>query len=155
MRKKRAKKRTLLPDLQYQDPLVTRFINNMMVQGKKNLAASLFYGALRMVGEKTGEGGLTVWRKALQNATPAVEVKRRRVGGTTLQVPIEIRGDRRTYLAIKWLITQARSRPEKTTKERLVNEIIAASQGEGKAVKKKTETHKMAESNRAFSHLRF
>ena len=154
MRKGSAKKRHILPDPQYKDPLVTRFVNNLMQAGKKNLAYALFYDAIRIIAEKTEEEGLAVWKKALDNVTPVVEVKRRRVGGATLQVPIEVRPDRKVSLAIKWLIGQARLRNEKTMKEKLVNEIIAASKGEGKAMKKKTDTHKMAESNKAFSHFR-
>ena len=154
MRKGSAKKRHILPDPQYKDPLVTRFVNNLMQAGKKNLAYALFYDAVRIIAEKTEEEGLAVWKKALENVTPVVEVKRRRVGGATLQVPIEVRSDRKVSLAIKWLIGQARLRNEKTMKEKLVNEIIAASKGEGRAMKKKTDTHKMAESNKAFSHFR-
>lgn len=154
MRKGSAKKRHILPDPQYKDPLVTRFVNNLMQAGKKNLAYALFYDAIRIIAEKTEEEGLAVWKKALDNVTPVVEVKRRRVGGATLQVPIEVRPDRKVSLAIKWLIGQARLRNEKTMKEKLVNEIIAASKGEGKAMKKKTDTHKMAESNKAFSHFK-
>lgn len=153
MRKKNAKKRYILPDPKYQDILVTRFVNNLMKAGKKNLAYALFYDTIDVVTEKTGDQGLAVWKKALQNTTPAVEVKRRRMGGTTLQVPVEVRPDRKLSLSIKWLIGQARLRNEKSMKEKLVHEIIAAAQGEGRAVKKKTEIHKMAESNKAFSHL--
>ncbi len=154
MRKGSPKKRTLLPDPKYKDVLVTRFVNNLMKEGKKNLAFNIFYDAVNIVGEKTGEAGLEVWKRALSNIFPAVEVKRRRVGGATLQVPIEVRPDRRISLGIKWLLEQARSRGEKTMQEKLAYEIIAASQGEGKAVKKKADMHKMAESNRAFSHFR-
>lgn len=154
MRKGSAKKRHILPDPQYQDPLVTRFVNNLMRAGKKSLAYALFYDAIGIIAEKTGEEGLAVWKKALNNITPVVEVKRRRVGGSTLQIPVEVRPARRVSLGIKWLIGQARLRSEKTMKEKLVNEIIAASQGEGRAVKKKIDTHKMAESSRAFSHFR-
>ena len=154
MRKGIAKKRHILPDPQYKDPLVTKFVNNLMKAGKKNLAYTLFYDAIRIIAEKTEEEGLAVWQKALQNVTPVVEVKRRRVGGATLQVPIEVRPDRKISLAIKWLIGQARLRNEKTMKEKLIHEIIAASKGEGRAMKKKTDTHKMAESNKAFSHFK-
>lgn len=154
MRKGSAKKRHILPDPQYQDPLVTRFVNNLMRAGKKSLAYALFYDAIGIIAEKTGEEGLDVWKKALNNITPVVEVKRRRVGGSTLQIPVEVRPARRVSLGIKWLIGQARLQSEKTMKEKLVNEIIAASQGEGRAVKKKIDIHKMAESSRAFSHFR-
>lgn len=153
MRKRNAKKRHILPDPKYKDPLVTRFVNNLMEAGKKNLAYAIFYEAIDVISEKTKEEGLAVWKKALNNATPSVEVKRRRVGGATYQVPIEVRPSRKASLSIKWLISQARLRSEKTIKEKLVNEIIAASQGEGRAVKKKVDIHKMAESNRAFSHF--
>lgn len=154
MRKGSPKKRTLLPDPKYKDTLVTRFVNNLMKSGKKNLAYNIFYDAVDIVGNKTGEPGLEVWKKALSNVFPSVEVKRRRVGGATLQVPIEVRPDRRIALGIKWLLEQARLRGEKTMQEKLAYEILAASQGEGKAVKKKVDMHKMAESNRAFSHFK-
>ncbi|XWN34970.1 MAG: 30S ribosomal protein S7 [Roseivirga sp.] len=154
MRKGQAKKRPLLPDPKYKDPLVTRFVNSLMKDGKKSLAYSLFYEAIDKVAEKTEEEGLAVWKKALNNVIPAIEVKRRRVGGATFQVPIEVRADRKISLGIKWLVNCARARGEKTMTERLVNEMIAASKGEGNAVKKKNDTHKMAESNRAFSHFR-
>jgi small subunit ribosomal protein S7 len=154
MRKGSPKKRALSPDPKYKDPLVTRFVNNLMKSGKKNLAYNIFYDALDVVGNKMGEAGLEVWKKALTNVFPSVEVKRRRVGGATLQVPIEVRPERRISLGIKWLIEQARSRGEKTMQEKLAYEIMAASQGEGKAVKKKVDMHKMAESNRAFSHFK-
>ena len=154
MRKGSAKKRHILPDPKYKDPLVTRFVNNLMKAGKKNLAYAIFYDAIDIISEKTKEEGLEVWKKALSSITPSVEVKRRRVGGAIFQVPVEVRPDRKVSLSIKWLISQVRLRGEKTMKEKLVNEIIAASQGEGKAVKKKVDTHKMAESNRAFSHFK-
>lgn len=154
MRKGSAKKRHILPDPKYKDPLVTRFVNNLMKAGKKNLAYAIFYDAIDIISEKTNEEGLEVWKKALSSITPSVEVKRRRVGGATFQVPVEVRPDRKVSLSIKWLISQVRLGGEKTMKEKLVNEIIAASQGEGKAVKKRIDTHKMAESNRAFSHFK-
>lgn len=154
MRKGKAKKRPLLPDPKYKDTLVTRFVNSLMRDGKKSLSYGLFYNTIDKVAEKTGEEGLEVWKKALNNVIPAIEVKRRRVGGATLQVPVEVRADRKVALGIKWLINCARKRGEKTMTERLINETIAASRGEGNAVKKKNDTHKMAESNRAFSHFR-
>ncbi|MEM9416768.1 MAG: 30S ribosomal protein S7 [Bacteroidota bacterium] len=154
MRKGQAKKRPLLPDPKYKDQLVTRFVNSLMKDGKKSLAYALFYDAIDQIAAKTEEAGLEVWKKALNNVIPAIEVKRRRVGGATFQVPVEVRSDRKVALGIKWLITAARNRGEKTMTERLVNETIAASKGEGNAVKKKNDTHKMAESNRAFSHFR-
>ncbi|WP_339043894.1 30S ribosomal protein S7 [Cardinium endosymbiont of Tipula unca] len=153
MRRKQATKRVLPPDYKYGDPFVTRFVNGLMRSGKKSLAFSIFYDTIELVAHKTKEDGLEVWRKALNNVTPALEVKRRRVGGATLQVPIEIRPDRRVFLGIKWLISFARSRGEKTMKERLTNEIIAASNEEGSAFKRKVDTHKMAGSNKAFSHF--
>ncbi len=154
MRKGRAKKRILSPDPQYKDPLVTRFVNALMKDGKKSIAYTIFYNALDSIKEKTGEEGLLVWKKALHNVSPMVEVKRKRVGGGTFQIPIEVRPDRRVSLGIKWLVSCARARNEKTMTERLVGETIAASKGEGGAVKKRGDVHKMAESNRAFSHFR-
>ena len=154
MRKGQAKKRLLLPDPKYKDQLVTRFVNSLMKDGKKSLAHTLFYDAIDKITEKTEEEGFEVWKKALNNVMPVIEVKRRRVGGTTLQVPVEVRAARKIALGIKWLINYARKRGERTMIERLVNETIAASKGEGNAVKKKNDTHKMAESNKAFSHFR-
>lgn len=155
MRKAKPKKRYVLPDPKYKDVLVTKFVNNFMYQGKKNLAYRVLYDALDMVEEKTGEPGLDVWKKAVNNLMPAVEVKSRRVGGATFQVPLEVRADRKTALAIKWLIKYARLRGEKTITERLAGEILAASKNEGAAIKKKDDTHRMAEANKAFSHFRF
>ena len=154
MRKRQATKRVLLPDPKYKDQLVVRFVNSLMKDGKKSLAYGLFYEAVDQVAEKTKEAGIELWKKALQNVFPVVEVKRRRIGGATIQVPVEVRADRKIALGIRWLIRSARKRAEKTMVERLVSEIIAASRGEGNAVKKKNDTHKMAESNRAFSHFR-
>ena len=155
MRKSKPKKRYLLPDPKFQDTLVTRFVNNLMLKGKKNLAYSTFYDAIEIVENKVGENGLDTWKKALNNITPAVEVKSRRVGGATFQVPTEVRPDRKVSLGIKWMIRFARVRNEKTMVERLAGEIIAASKGEGASVKKKDDTHRMAEANKAFSHFRF
>ncbi len=155
MRKAKPKKRYLLPDPIYGEALVTRFVNNLMMEGKKNLAFKVFYNAINMVGEKTGEDGLEVWKKALNNVMPVVEVKSRRVGGATFQVPLEVRPERKISLAIKWMIRYARLRGEKTMEQRLAGEIIAASKGEGASVKKKDDTHRMAEANKAFSHFRF
>lgn len=155
MRKAKPKKRYLLPDPIYGEALVTRFVNNLMIQGKKNLAFKVFYNAVNIVGEKTGENGLEVWKKALNNVMPAVEVKSRRVGGATFQVPLEVRPERKVALAIKWMIKYARLRGEKTMEQRLAGEIMAASKGEGSSVKKKDDTHRMAEANKAFSHFRF
>ncbi|MCC7232076.1 MAG: 30S ribosomal protein S7 [Bacteroidia bacterium] len=154
MRKTKPKKRILLPDPKFNDTLVTRFVNNLMYGGKKSTAYSIFYHAISRVEEKTKENGLDAWKKAMTNVMPTVEVKSRRVGGATFQIPSEIRADRRIALTIKWLITYSRNRNEKTMAERLANEIIAAAKGEGSAVKKKEDTHRMAEANKAFSHFR-
>lgn len=155
MRKAKPKKRYLLPDPKYKDALVTRFVNNLMLKGKKNLSYSTFYQAINIVEDKVGENGLETWKKALNNIMPSVEVKSRRVGGATFQVPTEVRPDRKISLGIKWMIRYAKMRNEKTMVERLAGEIIAASKGEGSAVKKKDDTHRMAEANKAFSHFRF
>ena len=155
MRKTKPKKRYILPDPKFQETLVTKFVNYLMVQGKKNLSYSIFYGAIDLVQEKTGENGLDVWKSALNNIMPSVEVKSRRVGGATFQVPLEVRPDRKVALGIKWMIQYARNRGEKTMIQRLAGEIISASKGEGSAVKKKDDTHRMAEANKAFSHFRF
>ncbi len=154
MRKAKPKKRYVLPDPKFGDILVTKFVNNLMLDGKKSLAFELFYGALDKVKDKTGENGLEVWKKALNNVFPAVEVRSRRVGGATFQVPIEVRPERRTSLGIKWLIKYARLRNEKSMVDKLAGEIMAASKGEGAAVKKKDDTHRMADANKAFSHFR-
>ena len=155
MRKAKPKKRYLLPDPIYSDTLVTKFVNNLMVDGKKSIAYSIFYDALAQVENKTGENGLETWKKGLNNIMPSVEVKSRRVGGATFQVPLEVRPDRKISLGIKWMILFARKRGEQTMTDRLAGEIIAASKGEGAAVKKKDDTHRMAEANKAFSHFRF
>jgi small subunit ribosomal protein S7 len=155
MRKAKPKKRYILPDPKFQDTLVTRFVNYLMFRGKKNLAYSIFYEAIDIVNERTGENGLDTWKTALNNVMPSVEVKSRRVGGATFQVPMEVRPDRKVALGIKWLIRYARLRGEKTMVQRLAGEIISASKGEGSAVKKKDDTHRMAEANKAFSHFRF
>lgn len=155
MRKAKPKKRYVLPDPKFRDTNVTKFVNNLMLQGKKSLAYSIFYGALEIVEQRTQENGLEAWRKALNNVSPGVEVKSRRVGGATFQVPTEVRPERRQSLGMKWLINYARKRGEKTMTERLAGEIIAAAKGEGAAVKKKDDTHRMADANKAFSHFRF
>ena len=155
MRKSKPKKRYLLPDPIYRETLVTKFVNNLMFSGKKNLSYSVFYNAMKIAEEKTGEKGLDVWKTALNNVMPMVEVKSRRVGGATFQVPLEVRPERKTALAIKWMIHYARLRGEKTMEQRLAGEILAAYKGEGSAVKKKDDTHRMAEANKAFSHFRF
>ncbi len=154
MRKAKPKKRYLLPDPKFRDVQVTKFVNNLMYDGKKSLAYSIFYDSLAVVEKKTSENGLEVWRKALNNVSPSVEVKSRRVGGATFQVPTEVRPERKQSLGMKWLISYARKRGEKTMVDRLAAEIIAASKGEGASVKKKDDTHRMAEANKAFSHFR-
>jgi len=155
MRKAKPKKRILLPDPKYKETLVTRFVNYLMYDGKKSVAYNIFYDACDLVEQRTKESGLEMWRKALNNIMPGVEVKSRRVGGATFQVPVEIRPERKINLSIKWLIDFSRLRGEKTMMERLAGEIIAAAKGEGAAVKKKDDTHRMAEANKAFSHFRF
>jgi len=155
MRKSKPKKRILLPDPRFNDVLVTRFVNNLMWDGKKSTAYSIFYGAVDMVEKKTSENGLEMWKKALNNIMPAVEVKSRRVGGANFQVPTEVRPERKIALGMKWMISYSRKRGEKTMTERLAGEVMAASKGEGAAVKKKEDTHKMAEANKAFTHFRF
>jgi small subunit ribosomal protein S7 len=155
MRKAKPKKRILLPDPKYKETLVTRFVNYLMYDGKKSVSYSIFYDACDLVEQRTKESGLEMWRKALNNIMPGVEVKSRRVGGATFQVPTEVRPDRKISLGIKWMIMYSRKRGEKTMMERLAGEIIAAAKGEGAAVKKKDDTHRMAEANKAFSHFRF
>ncbi len=155
MRKSKPKKRYLLPDPKFNDTLVTKFVNYLMEEGKKSVAYGIFYDAIATVEKKTNENGLEVWKRAMSNLTPSVEVKSRRVGGATFQVPIEIRPERKVNLSIKWLIDYSRLRGEKTMMDKLAAEIIAASKGEGAAIKKKDDTHRMAEANKAFSHFRF
>jgi small subunit ribosomal protein S7 len=154
MRKSRPKKRILLPDPRYNDALVTRFINCLMSAGKRSTASKLFYDALDLVEQRTSENGMETWKKALNNIMPAVEVKSRRVGGATFQIPGEIRPARKTALGMKWMISYSRARNEKSMAEKLAGEIMAAAKGEGAAVKKKDDTHRMAEANKAFSHFR-
>ena len=155
MRKSKPKKRIILPDPKFNDVLVTKFVNNMMFSGKKNLAFEIFYAAMDIVTEKTKEDGLEVWKKALANVTPAVEVRSRRIGGATFQIPSEIRPSRKMSIGMKNLISFARKRHEKTMGEKLAGEILAAYKEEGSAFKKKEDTHRMAEANKAFSHFRF
>jgi len=155
MRKAKPKKRYLLPDPKFQDTLVTKFVNYLMEQGKKSTAYGIFYDAIEQVEKKTSENGLEVWKRAMNNLMPSVEVKSRRVGGATFQVPVEIRPERKINLSIKWLIDFSRLRGEKTMMDKLAAEIIAASKGEGAAIKKKDDTHRMADANKAFSHFRF
>jgi len=155
MRKAQAKKLPLAPDPRYNDKLVTRFVNNIMWEGKKSVAFDIFYNALERVSKQTGEDGYEIWRKALANVTPAVEVRSRRIGGATFQIPSEVRPDRKISLSMKWLIRYSRERNGRSMADKLANEIVAASKGEGGAFKKKEDTHRMAEANKAFSHFRF
>ncbi len=155
MRKSRAKKRILLPDPKFNDVLVTRFVNNLMYDGKKNTSYEVFYDAIDTVQKRTEQDGLEVFKKALSNVTPSVEVRSRRVGGATFQIPSEIRPERKVSMGIKWMILYARKRNEKSMAQKLAGEIIAASKEEGAAFKKKEDVHKMAEANKAFSHFRF
>jgi small subunit ribosomal protein S7 len=155
MRKSKPKKGYLLPDPKFQDTLVTKFVNYLMERGKKSLAYGIFYDAIDIVEKKANEPGLEVWKRAMNNLMPSVEVKSRRVGGATFQVPVEIRPERRVNLSIKWMIDYSRARGEKTMMDKLAGEILAASKGEGAAIKKKDDTHRMAEANKAFSHFRF
>ncbi|WP_111685499.1 30S ribosomal protein S7 [Winogradskyella tangerina] len=158
MRKRAAKKRPLLPDPRFNDQLVTRFVNNMMWDGKKSVAFKVFYDAIDIVDEKKTDDektALEIWKDALSNVMPHVEVRSRRVGGATFQIPMQIRPDRKVSTAMKWLIGYARKRNEKSMAQRLAAEILAAAKEEGAAVKKRVDTHKMAEANKAFSHFRF
>ena len=156
MRKSRAKKRILIPDPKFGSVLVTRFVNNLMLDGKKSIAFKVFYDALDLVSSKIEEEeALVVWEKSLENITPHVEVRSRRIGGATFQIPQPVRDDRRTSLGMKWLISAARNRNEKTMANNLSSEIVAGYKEEGAAYKKKQDTHRMAEANKAFSHFRF
>ncbi|MGB0255951.1 MAG: 30S ribosomal protein S7 [Flavobacteriaceae bacterium] len=158
MRKRQAKKRHLLPDPKFNDTLVTRFVNMLMWDGKKSVAFDLFYKAIDIIEERKQDeekSGLEIWKDALSNVMPHVEVRSRRVGGATFQIPMQIRADRKVSLAMKWLISFSRKRNEKSMALRLAQECLAAAKEEGAAVKKRVDTHKMAEANKAFSHFRF
>jgi len=158
MRKRKAKKRVLLPDPRFNDQLVTRFVNNLMWDGKKSVAFKVFYDALDIVEQKKQDeekSCLEIWKDALSNVMPQVEVRSRRIGGATFQIPAQIRPDRKVSIAIKWLIQFSRKRNEKSMAQRLAAEILAAAKEEGAAVKKRVDVHKMADANKAFSHLRF
>jgi small subunit ribosomal protein S7 len=155
MRKRRAEKRRLTPDPKFGDMVVSRFINNVMLDGEKNTARKLVYGAFSIMAEKSGKEPIEVFRKALQNVAPILEVRSRRVGGATYQVPVEVREDRRIALAIRWIKTYAASRRDKSMAARLAAELLAASNNEGSAVKKKEDTHRMAEANKAFAHFKW
>lgn len=154
MRKTQAKKLPLAPDAKYRDMLVTRFVNNLMWEGKKNTAYNIFYDALEKVSKQTNENGYDIWKRALSNVTPAVEVRSRRIGGATFQIPAEVRPDRKISLSMKWLIRYSRERNGRSMAEKLAGEIVAASKGEGGAFKKKEDTHRMAEANKAFAHFK-
>ncbi len=154
MRKRKPKLRVIEPDPRYKDPMVTQFVNNLMLQGKKSVAFKVFYDAMDIIKERTKQDEHGIWKKALNNAMPQVEVRSRRIGGATFQIPTEIRAKRKISIGMKWLIKFARGRSGKGMAEKLAAELIAASKGEGAAVKRKEDTHKMAESNRAFAHFR-
>ena len=154
MRKTAAKKRFLEPDPKFKDTLVTRFVNDLMMQGKKSLAFKIYYDAIEKVDKAGEENGYEVWKKALNNIMPNVEVRSRRIGGANFQIPIEVRPDRKISVGIKWMIKYARLRKGKSMADKLAAEILAASKNEGAAVKKKEDTHRMADANKAFSHFR-
>jgi len=154
-RRNRAEKRDRLPDPKFGSPVITQFVNGLMVDGKKSVAEGIFYGAIGSLDKKTNGGGVDVFQKALNNVKPMLEVKSRRVGGANYQVPVEVRPSRRLALGIRWLITFAKARPEYTMAEKLAAEFLAASRNEGASVKKKDDTHRMAEANKAFAHFRW
>ena len=154
-RRNKAVKRLVPADPRYDSQTVSKFINNMMYEGKKSLSEGVFYKAMDLIEERTGQPGVAVFKQALNNAKPALEVKSRRVGGASLQVPVEVRPERRTALAMRWIISFSRARNEKSMSERLAAELILASKGEGSTIKKKDDTHRMAEANRAFAHYRW
>jgi len=154
-RRSRADRREIPADPRFESQTVAKFINNLMVDGKKSTAESIFYDAMDILEQRSGQPGINVFQQALNNAKPALEVKSRRVGGATYQVPIEVRPERRTALASRWLISFARGRSEKTMADRLAAELLAASRGEGSTIKKKEDTHRMAEANKAFAHYRW
>lgn len=154
-RRQKSIKRPVLADARYDSQTVSKFINTLMLEGKKSTAEHIFYGAMDLVESRTGQPGVNVFKQALQNLKPVVEVKSRRVGGATYQVPVEVRPERRTALAMRWLMQYSRERTEKSMAEKLAAEVIAASKGEGNAMKKKDDTHRMAEANKAFAHYRW
>ena len=155
MRKKRAEKRYVKPDPKFNDVLVSRFINSLMYDGKKSVTRKMVYEAFSLIEDKTKKPGLEVFKKAISNVQPIIEVRSRRVGGATYQVPTEVRPERRIALAMRWIKNYSRSRSEKSMSQKLANELIAASNGEGPSVKKKEDTHRMAEANKAFAHYRW
>ena len=154
-RRRKAGKKDLIPDPKYKSTLVTQFVNNVVKSGKKRLAERVFYDAITLIVERTGQDGVGIFKKAVDNVKPVLEVKSRRIGGANYQVPIEVSAERRTSLAIRWLINYSKDRSEKSMAERLANEFIQASKNEGGAVRKKIDTHKMAEANKAFAHFRW
>jgi small subunit ribosomal protein S7 len=154
-RRRVAERREILPDPIFNSQLVTKFINGMMWEGKKSVAEAIFYSAMNKIGDRTGEEPLKIFKKAVDNVAPALEVKSRRIGGATYQVPLEVSRDRRNALAIRWIVANARNRSEKTMVDRLVGELLDSNQGRGGAVKKKDDVHRMAEANKAFAHYRF
>ena len=154
MRRRRPEKREILPDPVYNNLVVAKFVNNLMQGGKKSTAEKIFYGAMKIIEDKTKKNGLDIFNKALENVSPVVEVKSKRIGGATYQVPIEVRENRRSALAMRWIINYSKGRKGKTMADRLSAEILAASENDGSSVKKKEDTHKMAEANKAFSHFR-
>lgn len=154
-RRRKAQKKELVPDPKFNSTLVTQFVNNVIRCGKRRLAERVFYSAIEMAGERSGQDGLGVFKKAVENVKPVLEVKSRRIGGANYQVPIEVPTERRTSLAIRWLITYSKERSEKNMAEKLANEFVQASKNEGGAVRKKIDTHKMAEANKAFAHFRW
>lgn len=155
MRKRRAEKRRIIKDPKYGDVVITKFINNLMYDGKKNTARRIMYDAMSIIAEKTNQDPLEIFKQAMTNVAPLVEVRSRRVGGATYQIPIDVREERRQALAIRWLKTYARARRDNTMSMRLANELMAASKGEGSAVKRKDEMHRMAEANKAFAHFKW
>jgi small subunit ribosomal protein S7 len=155
MRKKRAEKRRTMPDPRFNDVLLAKFVNNIMIQGKKNVARQIVYQALDIVGKKTEQDPIEVFRKALVNASPAIEIRPRRVGGATYQVPMEVREERRAALAIRWIKKYASERRDRSMASKLANELLAAANGEGGAIKRRDEMHRMADANRAFAHFRW
>jgi small subunit ribosomal protein S7 len=155
MRKKRAEKRRTMADPRFNDVLVAKFVNNIMIQGKNNTARRLVYEALDIVGKKTEQDPLEIFRKAMQNAAPAIEIRPRRVGGATYQVPMEVREERRAALAIRWIKKYASERRDRSMAQKLASELLAAANGEGGAIKRRDEMHRMADANRAFAHFRW
>jgi small subunit ribosomal protein S7 len=154
-RRNRAERRPVTPDVKYNSELVARFINKLMLDGKKTLAASIFYEALDIAGERAKKPGIEIFEQAVKNATPMIEVRPRRVGGATYQIPLEVRPERRQSLAIRWLVSSTRARSGKSMADKLADELLDAANGQGATVKKREDTHRMAEANRAFAHYRW